>query len=379
MRITICTGPTFAVPPLRGGAVQRVWCGLAPEFVRRGHPVTVFARAHPEQQKEEIIDGVVYRRWDGYAQSTSIRKDLVRCLFYAVRAARRVPPADVVVTNDFWMPAILPFLQPRAGRVVANIQRFPKGQFALYRRCAAILPVSQSVAAAICEQTPSVAAKVAVVPNCVDSAFLGPPSADRPASGPVRLLFVGRLHPEKGLGLLVGALRTLRASCAGEWEACLVGPWQESEGGGGAAYLADLRRLLSGLPVRVEEPLFQPSALARVYDSADIFVYPSVAETGEAMPLAPLEAMARGVVPVVSDLGAFGQYLQDGGNGVVFNHRGHDAGERLASALQTLIKDAGLRGRLADAGRRTAEGFSPAAIAVQYLDVFQRLVGAPPR
>ncbi len=377
MRITICTGPTFAVPPLRGGAVQRVWCGLAPEFVRRGHSVTVFARAHPEQPQEEELDGVVYRRWGGYAQSTSIRKDLLRCLFYAVRAACRVPPADVVVTNDFWMPAVLPLLQPQAGRVAACIQRFPKGQFALYRKCAAILPVSQSVASAICEQTPSGAAKVSVVPNCVDSAFLAPSPAERGCEGPARLLFVGRLHPEKGLGLLVTALRSLNESCPGEWRASLVGPWQESEGGGGAAYLADLRRSLSGLPVQIEPPVFQPSALARVYDSSDIFVYPSVAETGEAMPLAPLEAMARGVVPVVSDLGAFSQYLENGRNGVVFNHRGHDAGERLASALQTLIKDAGLRGGLAAAGRRTAEGFSPAAIAVQYLDVFQRLVGAP--
>ena len=132
MKITIATGPIFPVPAVRGGAVQRLWEGLAREFAKRGHEVTIFAREFPGQANEETVDGIRYVRRGGYEQSTSIKRDLVQCLLYALKTARHVPPGDVVVTNDFWMPAVLPWLKPSAGKVVPCLQRFPKNQGRLY-------------------------------------------------------------------------------------------------------------------------------------------------------------------------------------------------------------------------------------------------------
>jgi glycosyltransferase involved in cell wall biosynthesis len=154
----------------------------------------------------------------------------------------------------------------------------------------------------------------------------------------------------------------------------LVGPVAQSEGGGGEAFAAELKRQVEGLPVRFEAPVYEPEKLAKIYDGADVFVYPSVAETGESFGIAPLEAMARGVVPVVSDLAAFREYLVLGENGMVFDHRSSDAAENLAAALRELVGNEEQRMRLGAEARETAEHFSTQAIADKYLQLFARLV-----
>lgn len=383
MRITIATGPIFPVPAVLGGAVPRLWEGLVREFASRGHQVTVFAREFPGQEREETIDGVRYVRWGGYRQSTSIKRDLVMCLLYALGAARKVPSADVVVTNDFWLPAVLPLLNASAGNVVASIARFPKRQFLLYAKCAAIAPVSEAVARGIREQTPSLASKLVVVPNCIDANFLGP-VREKASSGPVRILFAGRIHPEKGLLLLADALHLLAAGTrAGdvhqgghsrEWECLLVGPVKEGEGGGGEGFAEMLRSRLRGVPARIEPPIYDPRALCGKYDCADILVYPSVAEQGESFGLAPLEGMARGVPPVLSGLPVFREYLEPGVNGLLFDHRSQRAAENLAKALRHLLDDRETRARLGNAARDTAERFSPAVIADKYLQLFEKVI-----
>lgn len=399
MKITIATGPIFPVPAVRGGAVQRLWEGLAREFAKRGHEVTIFAREFPGQASEETVDGIRYVRRGGYEQSTSIKRDLVQCLLYALKTVRHVPPGDIVVTNDFWMPAVLPWLNPSVGKVVPCLQRFPKHQGRLYGKCAALVAVSKAVADAVKTQSPSVADKVVVVPNAIDEVFLS--ETERPrdqktkgleadsrrhAEGggrAVRILYVGRIHPEKGLALLASALRLLAAGGQETkrskdeetgWECVLVGPVEESEGGGGEAFAQELRGQVEGLPVRFEAPVYDPMALARIYDQADLFVYPSISETGESFGIAPLEAMARGVVPVVSDLAVFRDYLQPGINGMVFDHRAADAGKKLAETIAVLLSDPGRRKQIGLQARKMAERFSPREVANRYLSLFESCV-----
>jgi glycosyltransferase involved in cell wall biosynthesis len=102
-------------------------------------------------------------------------------------------------------------------------------------------------------------------------------------------------------------------------------------------------------------------------------VYPSQADTGEAMPLAPIEAMARGVVPVVSRLGAFFEYLEPDINGLVFDHKGPDAAQRLATALEFVVVDHEARRRMSERASAAGVAFSPSNIAKKHLALFEEV------
>lgn len=369
MRISICTGPLLPVPPIRGGSGTRVWYGLAGEFARRGHVVTVMSRAFTGQAETEERGGVFYRRFGGFNQSRAILWDLARDLGYAVRLLGRLPPADILVINDFWLP-VLAAVVPRAGLRVLSVHRYPKRQFFLYRGVSRIAAPSTAIAQAIRRQAPSVAERVRVFPNAIDlSAFR--PSESSPARDPA-LLFVGRLHPEKGLELLIAAFRLLSRRF-GNAVLRLMGPHEPSQGGGGLTYLERLQSMAHGLQVEFLPPVFAVERLAETYRAADLFCYPSLAEYGEAFPVAPLEAMACGVVPVVSTLDCFRDLIEEGKSGFFFDHRGSDGANRLLLVLEQLLR----LGELRETARRfaieRASGFGIDCVAQMYLDDFEAL------
>jgi hypothetical protein len=72
MRITIVLGAFFPIPPLLGGAVEKVWFALGQEFVRQGHEVVQISRRHRDLPKSEVIARVRHLRVKGYAQPGSI-------------------------------------------------------------------------------------------------------------------------------------------------------------------------------------------------------------------------------------------------------------------------------------------------------------------
>jgi glycosyltransferase involved in cell wall biosynthesis len=372
MRITIATGPMFPVPPLRGGAIARAWQGLAEEFARRGHEVCIFARSFAGQMAEEEIRNVRYRRWGGFSQSLSTSFDLIRDLFYAGRAVRRLPNADILVTNDFWLPVFAQLHQRKVGRLVINANRFPKRQFWLYRRASRIAAASTAVRDAIVEQCPALADRTRVFPNPIDTDVMCP-NGGRVADSSPTLLYVGRLHPEKGVHVLVKAFANM-SSKHPALRLRLVGPTGASEGGGGADYERQLRFAADGRNVEFHGSEFDLAKLVELYRSADVFCYPSIAEKGEAFGVAPLEAMACGLPPVVSDLDCFRDFIVPGNNGWVFNHRTADRVGALTTALDAAVQNADHRAEIAKRARETAECYTYSVIAEQYLSDFTALL-----
>ena len=67
--------------------------------------------------------------------------------------------------------------------------------------------------------------------------------------------------------------------------------------------------------------------------------------------MAVAEAMAAGAVPVVSGLACFRGLVNDGENGLVFDHTAPDATERLAAALAILLLNPERRRQLAARAR----------------------------
>lgn len=373
MRITIATGPWLPVPALLGGAVPRLWQGLAEEFVRRGHEVCILARAFQGQLAEEVQNGVRYKRWGGFNQGLSIRRDLAKDFIYASLAAGRLPHADILITNTFWLPVIAGIFCKSAGKIVINANRFPKGQYRLYTKAARVAAASNAIRDAIMMQTPPLSSRTKVFPNPVDTSLLTPPARVRGANMPKKLLFVGRLHPEKGVHLLIEAFGRISNHHRG-WRLCLVGPTSENQGGGGHTYEQRLRDLAQGLPVDFTGPVFDVEALAEIYRSADLFCYPSLAERGEALPVAPLEAMATGLPPVVSNLACFQDYIRDGETGVYFNHNVNDPTHQLANKLEQVISNWKLTLAMGEGAAKLAQRFSYTQVAKSYLADFEELL-----
>ncbi len=371
MRITIVGGPFLPMPPAPSGAVERVWQGLAEEFVRRGHAVTILCRAGPGQEAKEILRGVGYLR-RGSFRSGRLPVNLARDFIHSLRMAALLPPADILVSNTFWLPVLAAFVDPSRGRLAVHVARMPKGQMALYERARRLQAVSRAVRDAIVEQRPRLAARVRVLPNPIDTDTFSPPARPRPLDRPPVILYAGRIHPEKGICLLVEAFRRLSPRHGARLR--IVGPWRPEQGGGGLEYLADLKRRAAGAAVEFQEPVFDRRALAALYHEADLFCYPSVAERGETFGVAPLEAMATGLVPVVSNLACFRDFIRPGETARVFDHRAENAVDQLSQSLADLLANPAARQQAGTKAVATAAAFSYPRIADLYLADFAEML-----
>ena len=160
------------------------------------------------------------------------------------------------------------------------------------------------------------------------------------------------------------------------WSLRIIGPHRSEQGGDGEAYLASLQARAAALALACEfvAPIFDEQALAAEYRRASVFVYPSLAEAGESLGLAPLEAMAAGSAAIVSRLNCFADYIEDGVTGLQFDHRGADPAADLAAKLEFLIAEPNRLQKIAEGGRRAAAGFRVAAIAGRMLDDFRSLL-----
>ena len=281
-----------------------------------------------------------------------------------------LPPADVTVTNAFWLPPMARWLRRRrAGRVSVNVNRVPKGQLFLYRGADQLTAPSRLVLDKIARQAPYLSPRSVLLPNPIDTDAFRDDGTPEPAVPTVG--YTGRVHPEKGLHLLFGAYRRLKGEFP-DLKLRVVGPWRVEGGGGGQPY----RDRLLGIAPDAEfvEPTYDPRELARYIRGMSVYCYPSVADGGETFGCAPLEAMACGRPTVVSGLAAFDDYLRDGDNGLRFDHRAPDAEEQLADRIAGLLRSAETRRRLAAAGAATGAGYSYDAVADLALDSFARLL-----
>lgn len=367
MKITILQGAFLPVPPVMGGAVEKMWYLLGQKFAARGHAVVHVSKKCADFPAQEWIQGVEHVRVAGHdAPSNGI---FLKALdgIYTLKAIRAIPDdTDIVVTNTFWAPLILPLI--KKAKIYVDVARMPKGQMRLYGAAARLRGTSTPVAAAIRAELPVRRhSQIGMIPNPLP--YETDEAIDLSNKGR-SILYCGRIHPEKGLELLTEAAKALPDG----WTLSIVGPWKISAGGGGESYLRTLKAMLDADKVRFIEPIYDINKLNALYKEAAIFVYPSVAEQGETFGLAPLEAMAWGAVPVVSDLACFKDFIADGKNGLIFDHRAEDARGRLTQSLLRLIEDHVLRRRLAEKALNVRVTHSPASIAELFLSDFARVI-----
>jgi glycosyltransferase involved in cell wall biosynthesis len=187
-----------------------------------------------------------------------------------------------------------------------------------------------------------------LAPNAVDNERYRARAGDRSRrSGPVRVLFVGRLESEKGVLTLLDAWADVPMPS----ELSIVGTGSLRQRIGERVASTAMR------PVRLLGHQARDD-LADRYADADIFVFPSVSDPWG---LVLNEAMAAGLPVVASSAaGAVADLVQHGRNGFVVDP--WDAGA-LRDSLSALIEDPSGRIRMGRASSAMIEAFSPQAWA----------------
>ncbi|MFN8653564.1 MAG: glycosyltransferase family 1 protein [Gemmatimonadales bacterium] len=156
--------------------------------------------------------------------------------------------------------------------------------------------------------------------------------------GPDDLLvtYIGRLAREKDIQRLVRSWEAVRSE-RGNAQLVLVGQGPMAEG--------LRRRPVPGVHLT---GLLSGDALSEAYASADLFIFPSQTETfGNSL----LEAMASGLPSLAVAAGGVQEFARDGQNALLVDPR---EGRSLTEGLSRLLRDAGLRTRLAEGGLATA-------------------------
>jgi glycosyltransferase involved in cell wall biosynthesis len=378
MRITIVTGFFLPVPAVQGGSTEKIWHRLAQEFAAAGHTVTFLSRAWPGFATRETSGGLTHVRLRGANHTRFLTLNLLLDFWWGLKVAWHLPAAEVVICNTVTLPVWLRRVKPSAGRVVAVLARMPKGHGRAYGGVDLLFSLSDAVTAKLRAENPRLAARIAPFPYPIDWALQAGAAHQSASAAPLLIGYVGRIHPEKGLQLLLAAAAQLaeRADLPA-WRLSLVGPVSVAQGGGGEVFRdALVREFAPALRDRLafSPPEFDAAKLAAQYGGMDVFCYPSLAEQGETFGVAVAEAMAAGCAVVVSDLACFQQLVRDGDTGLVFDHRGPDAAGRLAAALAKLLADAGLRRALAARGQAHARDYDYRESAQTVLAVLAALV-----
>lgn len=207
--------------------------------------------------------------------------------------------------------------------------------------------------------------RVHVIPPGVrPSLFAGPFEDPFPDVGRPRVLFIGRLAPQKGVRTLVEAAGTLQTP---DVRVLLVGDGPER-----ARLEREVERL--GLGHRVRFLGFfphdrVPAALAH----ADLLVLPSLyEELGTVL----LEAMWSGLPIVASRTGGIPDVVSDETTGLLVPPGDPKA---LAEAIDRVLGSPDLARRLAEAARRQAKAYDWEVLADRILGVYRRVVGVRSR
>lgn len=346
-------------PPNGRGGTELQTRALAHGLAARGHDVSVFAGREPGSsvQDEEFIehDGRVTVHWidvvpDGRLWNPTVRDRFDRLLDDSrpdlvhvqhllhlsaelIEVARDHGCATVVSLHDLWFQCRLVHPGPRARHPfrgsawgLACAWHAVLGQprrLAAHARRGRLVPAFAEAlrGPAFLQRQLSLADRVVAPSKYVLQSFLEfgvdpaschllPHGSDIPPSnvpkrveGPVRFGFVGPISRHKGVDVLCRAFRRL----PGASTLSIYGPVLPG---------SDPARLMGPPTPRIRNKgVFEPHQAAAVYDSFDVLVAPSV--VAESFSLTAIEAQARGLPVIASDIGALPERVMHGVNGLL--------------------------------------------------------------
>lgn len=185
-------------------------------------------------------------------------------------------------------------------------------------------------------------ARIGVLHNAVR--IPGAARAQDGQEGEVHAVSLGRLGVRKGSYDVIAAVAALDATVRGRLRVTLAGDGEVDQvrAAVAAAGLAETIHVPGWLDQLARDELLR---------AADIFV---LASRDEGLPMALLEAMAAGLVPVTTMVGSISEVVSAGVNGMVV---APGAPDQIATVLTALVTDEDLRARLGAAARSRATDF----------------------
>ena len=189
-------------------------------------------------------------------------------------------------------------------------------------------------------------------PRFLEQGQLDAPAGRRTEGEPMRLLYVGRLRAEKGILVALQALALLMGEQSRT--GMRVPPLRlDVIGDGNDVYLGELENYVQGQHlsevVHFHGRIQQDELIDR-YDCSDLLLVPSLWQ--EPFGLVVVEAMARGLPVIASNLGGPAEILTHGVDGLLVEP-GNE--QELAAAIRLLLNDPAKRAHMGRSARDTVE------------------------
>ena len=165
--------------------------------------------------------------------------------------------------------------------------------------------------------------EIFVLPNCVENEQAKTFERGYDGDQPLTLLFLGRISVSKGIDAIYRSLEILKEKGIG-FRFVVAGAGPEEN-----AYVRKCREMLGDVfEFRGVVSGAEKTALLK---GCDVFLLPSLFE---GMPIALLESMAFGLVPITSDVGSIATVIRDRSNGILV-----ESPEAMAAAIEKLSRD----------------------------------------
>ncbi|KZY53808.1 hypothetical protein A3734_14390 [Sulfitobacter sp. HI0054] len=193
--------------------------------------------------------------------------------------------------------------------------------------------------------------EVETIPNGVELPAMSASTPSHDPDGSLRLLYLSRLHPKKGLDRLLDAMDRLPSNVE-----------LDIYGGGEAGYVRRIRLRCERFGARVRfHGAVEGAEKRAAFDRADIFVLPTYSEN---FGIVIAEALAHGV-PVLTTTATPWKLMEAKGCGMLIDPHNGDIAGSLMTLSNMDLSAMGIRGR-----QWMASSYSPTAIGEAFYKVY---------
>lgn len=298
------------------------------------------------------LPSALYERWLSWLHRRVLRNcDIIKTnqtdgADLALGAARKFGKPLVARCGYMWSE----FAIRQLGADDAFVQHVLQAEAEVFAAADHVVVTTPMMAADIAERIPETAEKTTVIPNYVDIVAFAPGEVEKD----IDLIFIGRIDPQKNVGLLLESVQPLDCSLVivgnGELRADLM------------AQYGDLNGRLQWIDKLPNDEV--PAYLRR----ARVFVLPS---HYEGHPKTLVEAMACGLPAIGTAVPGIQEVITSGENGWLCGMEAED----IRAAIQQLLGDADLRAKLgANARAYALEHYALIKIADRELALLQDLI-----